>query len=182
MAYFGLRKPVIAQYNSGTGAYSNGFICGKAVNFEVTPNYSEGSLFGDDELAEYEKSFTDADVSLGTTTLPIEAASTVFGHTVDSSTNSVTKKTTDVANYVGVGVIIDEVVNGIKKYYAYILPCVQFSESAESFTTKGDSITFSNPTIEGKAKGNNSSEWQIKQPFDTDTEALAFIKEMFNME
>lgn len=181
MAYFGLRYPVIAKYNRTTGVYSDGFICGKAVSIEVTPNYSEGSLFGDDEQAEYEKQFINANVTLGTTTLPVIASETVFGHTVDNATQEVIKKTTDVANYVGVGVVIDEVVDGNKKYYAYILTCAQFSESAESFTTKGDSITFSSPTIEGLAIGDKSSAWQIREPFDTAADALAYIKTTFNM-
>ena len=181
MAYFGLRYPIIAKYNRTTGVYSDGFVCGKAVSIEVSPNYSEGSLYGDDEQAEYEKSFTNANVTLGTTTLPIEAADTVFGHTVDSGTNKVTKKTTDESNYVGVGVVIDEVVDGIKKYYAYIINCAQFSESAESFTTKGDSITFSNPSITGLAIGDKNSAWQEKQPFDDAASALAYIKTTFNM-
>ena len=181
MAYFGLRYPVIAKYNRSTGVYSDGFICGKAVSIEVTPNYSEGSLYGDDEQAEYEKSFTNANVTLGTTTLPIVAAETVFGHTVDNSTQTVTKKTTDAANYVGVGVVVDEVVDGIKKYYAYILTCAQFSESAESFTKKGDSITFSNPTIDGLAIGDKQSAWEIKQTLDTAADALNYIKTTFNI-
>ena len=60
MAYFGLRYPVIAKYDRSSGTYSDGFVCGKAVSLEVTPNYSEGSLYGDDEQAEYEKAFTNA--------------------------------------------------------------------------------------------------------------------------
>ena len=181
MAYFGLRYPIIAKYNRSTGVYSDGFVCGKAVSFEVTPNYSEGSLYGDDEQAEYEKAFTNANVTLGTTTLPVEAAETVFGHTVDSVSGAVTKKTTDEANYVGVGVVIDEVVDGVKKYYALIINCAQFSESAESFQTKGDSITFSNPSIAGLAIGDKNSVWQDKKPFDDAAAAQAYIKTTFNM-
>lgn len=181
MAYFGLRYPVIAKYNRSTGVYSDGFVCGKAVSLEITPNYAEGALYGDDEQAEYEKSFTNANVTLGTTTLPIQAASTVFGHTVDSETNEVTKKTTDEANYVGVGTVIDEVVDGVKKYFAQIVTCAQFSEGSESFTTKGESITFGNPSIAGVAIGDINSKWEIKKPFDTAAEALAFIKTTFNM-
>ncbi len=181
MAYFGLRYPVIAKYDRSSGTYSDGFVCGKAVSLEVTPNYSEGSLYGDDEQAEYEKAFTNANVTLGTTTLPAEAAETVFGHDVDAITGEVTKKTTDEANYVGVGVVVDETVNGTKKYFAYIITCAQFSESAESFQTKGDSITFTNPSIAGLAIGDKNSAWQIKQPFDDAASALAYIKTTFNM-
>lgn len=181
MAYFGLRYPLIAKYNRATGVYSDGFICGKAVSLEIAPNYSEGSLYGDDEQAEYEKAFTNANITLGTTTLPIAAAETVFGHTVDSGTNAITKKTTDEANYVGVGVVVDEVVDGIKKYVASILTCVQFSEGSESFATKGDSITFANPSITGLAIGDKTSAWLIRKPFDDATSALNYIKTTFNM-
>jgi hypothetical protein len=181
MAYFGLRNPVIAKYNRSTGVYSNGFICGKAVSLEVNPNYSEGSLYGDDEQAEYEKAFINANVTLGTTTLPLAAAEVVFGHTVDSETNEVIKKTTDESEYVGVGVVIDEVVDGVKKYFALIITCAQFSEGAESFQTKGESITFGNPSIAGLAIGDINSQWQIKKPYDTATEALNFIKTTFGM-
>lgn len=182
MAYFGLRYPIIAKYDRSTGIYSNGFVCGKAVSLEITPNYSEGSLYGDDEQAEYEKAFINANVNLGTTTLPLEAAVTVFGHTIDTETNKVIKKTTDESNYVGVGNVVDEVVNGIKQYFAVIVTCAQFSEGAESFTTKGESITFGNPSIAGLAIGDINSEWEIKQPFDTAEEARTFIKTLFNME
>lgn len=181
MAYFGLRYPIIAKYNRSTGVYSDGFTCGKAVSLEVTPNYSEGSLYGDDEQAEYEKAFTNANITLGTTTLPVEAAETVFGHTVDNATGEVIKKTTDESNYVGVGVVIDEVVDGVRKYIASILTCVQFSEGSESFATKGDSITFANPSITGLAIGDKNSVWIDRKPFDDAATALNYIKTTFNM-
>lgn len=179
MAYYGLRYPLIATYNRNTGAYSNGFVCGKAVSVEISPNYTEGSLYGDNEKVEYEKIFTDADITLGTTTLPIEAASVVFGHTVDGK--KTIKKTTDEGRYVGLGIVVDEVISGEKKYCAVIVTCVQFAESAESFTTKGDSITFATPSIAGKGIGDKDSQWAIKNIFDTTEEALAFIKEYLNI-
>ena len=181
MAYYGLQKPLIAKYNRSTGVYSDGFVCGKGVSFEVTPNYAEGSLYADNEQAEYEKIFINADVTHGTSTLPIEAASTVFGHTVDTTTNNVTYKSSDEPNYVGTGVVIDEVVDGVKKYYAVIITCVKFQEGAESFTTKGDSITFATPSISGKAIPDKQSGWRIRQEFSTAAAAEAYIRTMFNM-
>lgn len=180
MAYFGLRFPFLASYNRNTGTYSNGFRCGKAVSIEISPNYSEGSLYGDNEKVEYEKVFTDADVTLGTTTLPLAAASVVFGHTVEDS--KIIKKTTDEGHYVGLGIVVDEVIDGEKQYCAMITTCVQFAESAESFTTKGDSITFSTPSIAGKAIGDKSSQWVIKKLFDNFEDAVTYIKDYLNIE
>jgi hypothetical protein len=90
MAFYGLRKPYVASYNKQTGAYSNGFVFGKAISVDVTPNYVEGSLYADDEQAEYEKAFQNASVTLGTSTFPLQAAETVYGHTIDQSTGQVT--------------------------------------------------------------------------------------------
>lgn len=180
MAYYGLRYPMIASYNRNTGAYSNGFVCGKAVSVEVNPEYSEGSLYGDNEQVEYEKVFKNASVTLGTTTLPIEAASVVFGHTVNDN-STIIKKTTDESHYVGLGIVVDEVINGTKQYCAMIVTCVQFAESGESFTTKGDSITFATPSISGLAIGDKTSQWVIKKIFESSDEALAYIKQFLNI-
>ena len=175
MANYGLKKPYIAQLNKATGAYSNGMKCGKAVNLSVTPNYSEASLYGDDEQAEYEKSFNNASVTLGVTTLPINAATVLFGHTV--SGQQITYKTTDESNYVGLGTIVSEIEAGVKTYKALILPCVKFSEAANEYSTKGDTIEFKTPSIEGSASGNNSSEWKVEKIFESASAAETYIQE-----
>ena len=59
---------------------------------------------------------------------------------------------------------------------------MKFTESTESFQTQGDSITFNNPTINGKAYPNENNEWKIKQLFSTEAEAKAFVKEFLNIQ
>lgn len=181
MAYYGMRKPYVAKYNKEAGTYSDGFKFGKAVKMDITPNYVEGSLYGDDEQAEYENAFQNANVTLGTTTAPIQAAYTVYGHTIDSTTNLVTYKTTDEANNTGVGWIAVEVVDGVRSYIAVILTCVKFKEAQESFQTKGDSITFATPSQEGLAIGDKNGAWKIKKVFDTAEAAESYIKTYLNI-
>lgn len=102
MAYIGLRKPIIAQ-RTGDGKYSTPFVLGKAISLNVTPNYAEGSLNADDGQAEYDKEFNYADVTLGTSTLPIEAHEKMFGHTVSTEGKEVTMNANDESSYVGTG-------------------------------------------------------------------------------
>lgn len=71
MAYLGLRKIKIAKLNGST--YDKPVSLGKAIGLNVNPSYAEGSVYGDDELAEYDKEFRYADVTLDTSTIPIEA-------------------------------------------------------------------------------------------------------------
>lgn len=181
MAYFGLRKPFIASYNKETGTYSGGFQCGKAIKVSVTPKYVEGSLYADDEQDEYEKVFQNANVSLNTNTLPIKAANTMYGHEIDEESREVIYKSTDEPNYVGTGFVVSQTVSGIKSYVATIITCAKFTESAEEYTTKGESITYVTPTQEGLAIPDKNSRWKDQKTFDTAEEAVRYIKAYLNM-
>lgn len=177
MANYGLSYPTIATLDVEAGTYKNGFHCGKAVNTDITPNYNEASLFGDNELAEYAKEFKDADVNMGVTTLPIKAANTMFGHTVDEDKKEIIYHAEDTANYVGYGFFANEMVNNVKSYVAVVLPKVKFAEAAENYTTKGDSLEFKTPAISGKAYADNNGNWKYRKVLDTAKEAQAWIDE-----
>lgn len=181
MAYVGLRKPFVAKYNRATKTYSDGFRYSHAVSLSITPNYAEASLYGDDMQVEYEKLFTNAAISLGTTSTPIQAASVMFGHTVDMEHSKVTYKGTDEPNYVGLGVIAPEKVDGDTKYVALIVIAAKFADSAESFSTKADSLTFNTPTIEGSAVAEDDGRWKVTQVFESEADALAFVKNFLNI-
>lgn len=183
MAYVGLRKPYVAKYDRATKTYSDGFKYSHAVSFNINPNYAEASLYGDDMQVEYEKAFTNAGITLGTTSTPIDAAEVMFGHTVDREKNKVIFKATDESNYVGLGIIAPEKVDGANKFVAFIILSAKFADSAESFTTKGDQLQFNTPSIEGSAvAANDDGEWKITEVFDTEAEAEAFVKEYLNIE
>lgn len=182
MAFIGLRKPYVAKYDKATGTYSLGFKYSNAVSYNVNPNYAEASLYGDDMQVEYDKQFINAAISLGTTSTPIQAAEVLFGHEVDEANNRVIYKATDESNYVGVGVVVPEKVDGASKFIAMIVLCAKFADSAESFTTKGDQLQFTTPTIEGQAvAADDDGNWKETQTFDTATEAEAYIKNFLNI-
>ena len=176
MAYYGLSHPIIAKLDAATGTYKNGFQCGKAVETTVTANYNEASLYGDNELAEYAKVFKDADITAGVTTLPLQALEIMFGHKVDVDKKSVEFGTGDIANDVGYGFYASESINGITSYIACFLPKVKFTEAEESYTTRGDSIEFKTPSVSGKAAPDVNGNWKYKQTFETEEEAIDWLK------
>lgn len=181
MAYYGLSHPMIAQLDPENGTYKNGFQCGKAVETTVTPNYNEASLYGDNELAEYAKEFKDADVTVGVTTLPLQSLEIMFGHKVNSLTNDVEFGSGDTANNVGYGFYASESTNGKTTYVACFLPKVKFTEAEESYTTKGDSIEFKSPSISGKAAPDTNGNWKYKKIFETEEEAVEWLKNKAGM-
>lgn len=180
MANYGLSKPWMAKLDISTGKYSDAFKCGKAINTSVNPSYAEGSLYADDQECERVSEFKNAAVTLGTDSLPKEAATVVFGHTV-AVDGTETSKASDEANYVGYGFIVQELVNSAKKYRACVLLKVKFIEGEESFETKGDSIKFGTPSLSGTATAIESGEWRIKSPyFDSVDEADEWIQDKFS--
>ena len=120
MAYVGLRKPIIAEI-TGAKVYGEPFAFGKAIGLQVTPNYAEGSLNADDAQVEYDKEFNYAEVTLNTSTIPIEAHEKMFGHKVNEGKTGATFNKDDQAKYVGMGWISVEKVDGVRKFIGNVL-------------------------------------------------------------
>ena len=177
MAYVGLSRPYVAKLvDEKAKTYSDCFRCGKAISLSVTPNYNEVKLYADNVLDEYVKEFKDGTISLGTDRLPKEAQPVMFGHTVTDDGKTVTYKSNDNANYVGVGFVIDEVLDGAKTFTATVIYKCKFTEAADSYTTKGDSIEFKTPTVEGAIAALEDYTWKTVKTFSTAEEAETFIQ------
>ena len=183
MAQFKASLPVFAPIASETGSattYGNGAFVGKMVKTEIKPNKVEGSLYADDALAEYETEFKDADISLETSTIPVDVYVSMFGETKGTAgspaTETLTSKDSDAPQYGGYGFVSVEVVDGEKKYLMYWIHKVKFSLPSETHTTKGDNIAFNTSSIEGKAIADKSGAWRTKTYFETADEAIAALK------
>lgn len=183
MAYVGLAKPLVAKLTSTstesgvtTPVYTQPFYCGKAVSLNVTPNYNETKLFADNILDEYVKDFKDGTISLGTDRIPSIANTVMFGHTIDSESGEVTYNANDSANYVGVGFYVDELVDGVRKYVATVIYKCKFTESSDDYTTKGDSIEFKTPTLEGAISALDDGVWKKSKSFTSIVDAEAWLE------
>lgn len=181
MAFFGLSHPIMAKLNVATGVYSDPFKCGKAINTSVTPNHNEVETYADNGLDESVKEFKNANVELGVNTIPKKAAEILFGHKIGED-GTETANINDSGSYVGYGFIVAEINSGVKKYRGCFLTKVKFKEGAENYQTKGDSITFTTPTLSGEAFGNNVNDWRIKSPeFDTEQKCDEWILEQMGL-
>lgn len=183
MAFVGLAHPVMAKRtvgDNGAVTYTNGFICGKAISLDITPNYAEGELYADNAQAEYDKQFTYADMTLGTSNLPIECESVIFNHTVTDAAGSnpktVSFKASDEVSEIGFGVVLFSLVNGDAQYIACWMPRVKMTPAGGSYETKGDSITFASESLEGRAYAESNGEYKIHAVFETEDAAYAWIK------
>lgn len=168
----------LTEAADGTPSYEGATQLGKAVSCSTSITNNEAKLYGDDTLAESDTSFSSGTITLGVTDDDDTVFAALLGHTV--SNGEVIKAATDAAPYVGVGRIVTKMVNGAYKYKVEFLYKVKFSEPSKDETTKGESIEFSTPSIEGliAALDDVATTWNKSKTFNTKSDALTYLKNL----
>ena len=167
MATIGLDKPyfsIITEDANGQETYGMPEVMAKAIQADLTVNNATASLYADDGVDESVDEFTSGTLSLGLNDLASTVAAELLGARVD--TNGVlVNSTNDIAPYVAVGFRARKA-NG--KYRYFWLYRVKFGVPATNLATKGESITFQTPTIEGTVMRRNKPDMQDKHPWKTE--------------
>lgn len=167
----------LTEAADGTPSYDGAKNLGKAVSCSVEITNNEATLYGDDALAESDTSFASGSITLGVTDDNDTIFAPLLGHEIDGE-GEVIKTSTDVAPYVGVGRIVTKMVNGAYKYKVEFLYKCKFSEPSKDENTKGESIEFSTPSVEGvvAALGDVNGTWSKSKTFDTKSDALTYLQ------
>ena len=167
MATIGLDKlyyAPITEDSNGNETYGTPVQLAKAISADLSIELNEATLFADDGQAEAVKEFKSGTLSLGVDEIGNDAAAALVGARVDAN-GVLVSSGQDVSNYVAIGFRAKKS-NG--KYKYYWLYRVLFGIPATNLATKGDSITFSTPTIEGtilqrnKVDGANKHLWKAE--------------------
>lgn len=167
MATIGLDKlyyAPITEDSNGNETYGTPVQLAKAISADLSIELNEATLFADDGQAEAVKEFKSGTLSLGVDEIGNDAAAALVGARVDAN-GVLISSGEDVSNYVAIGFRAKKS-NG--KYKYYWLYRVLFGVPATNLATKGDSITFSTPTIEGtilqrnKVDGANKHLWKAE--------------------
>lgn len=173
MATIGLDKlyyAKITEDEAGEETYGTPTQLAKAMTAGLTVEMAEATLYADDGASEIVKEFKSGTLSLGIDDIGNTAASDLTGATIDK--NKVLISTgEDGGDPVAVGFRAKKS-NG--KYKYYWLYRVKFGIPATNLATKGDSITFSTPTIEGTILRRNKVDGAGKHPWKAEvTEGAA---------
>lgn len=164
MATIGLDKlyyASITESATGEETYGTPIQLAKAISAELSIELNEATLYADDGQAEAVKEFKSGTISLGVDDIGSDTAAALVGATVDSN-GVLVSRSEDSAPYVAIGFRAKKA-NG--KYKYYWLYRVLFGVPAASLATKGDSITFSTPTIEGTIFRRNKADTNGKHPW-----------------
>ena len=164
MATIGLDKlyyAKITEDKDGNETYETPTPLAKAMTADLSVELAEATLYADDGAAEIVKEFKSGTLSLGIDDLGATIASDLTGATIDSD-GVIISTQEDGGAPVAVGFRAKKA-NG--KYKYYWLYRVKFGIPATNLATKGDSITFSTPTIEGTILRRNKLDGANKHPW-----------------
>lgn len=169
----------LTELEDGTAEYEGAKKLGKAVSAKTSITNNSAKLYADDALAESDTSFSNGTLTLGTDDDDETVFAELLGHTVTKEGN-VIKSATDTAPYVGVGRIATKIVNGEYKYKTEFLYKVKFSEPNAEEATKGESVEFKTPEIEGtfSALADEKGTWCDTKTFTTKSDALTYLKSL----
>lgn len=169
MAKIGLKYPVYKSKNKSG-------VIGKAIQADISISVNEAYLYADDGVAESDKSFQSGTITLGIDDLSDEIQVEFLGHTQDEETGEITAKGNDENPYVGIGFYGVKKVGGVRKYRAIWLPKVQFAEPEDTNATKGESVEFNTPSLEGTIMLDEDGNWKMENTFDSESEAKAYLE------
>lgn len=164
----------ITEAADGTETYAVPVQLAKAIKADLSIELAEAVLYADDGAAEVVKEFKSGKLSLGIDDIGSAAAEDLTGAKLDD--NGVLISTSeDGGSPVAIGFRAKKA-NG--KYRYFWLYRVKFGIPATNLQTKGDSISFQTPTIEGtvmrrnKLDDNGNHPWKAEVSED-DTGVLS---------
>ena len=164
MATIGLDKLYYAKITEGENGeetYVAPVQLAKAMSADLSVELAEATLYADDGASEVVKEFKSGTLSLGIDDIGAEVASDLTGATIDQN-KVLVSASEDGGSPVAVGFRAKKS-NG--KYRYFWLYRVIFGIPATNLATKGDSITFSTPTIEGTVLRRNKPGANGKHPW-----------------
>ena len=179
MAQIGLTNlwyGLLTEGPDGKPSYAGAKSFGKAVSAKVDVSTNDATLYADDVLVESDKSFQNAKVTLGVADDDMTIFAEILGHKVAESGGEMVRSADDAAPWVGLGRVVTKMVGGKYVYKGEFLYKVRFAEPSQEDNTKGESVDFSTPEVEGTAASLANGQWSAAQVFDTKTAAVAWVK------
>jgi len=165
MATIGLDRlyyaPITEAPLTGEETYGSPVMLAKAISAELSVELSEAVLYADDGAAEIIKEFKGGKLTLGVDDIGRVAAEKLTGATTDDN-GVLVSASEDSGTLVAIGFRAQKS-NG--KYRYFWLYKVKFAVPSDSLATKGDTITFQTPKIEGTVMRRNRLDGNGRHPW-----------------
>jgi phi13 family phage major tail protein len=164
MATIGMDKlyyAKITEDDNGEETYSTPISLAKAMKADLSVDLAEATLYADDGAAYVIKDFKSGKLSLGVDDIGVTAAQDLTGAIVDDNGVLISASENEGAP-VAIGFRAAKPDGRYRYFWVYR---VKFGVPSTNLQTKGDSITFSTPTIEGTIMRRNKLDAYGKHPW-----------------
>lgn len=180
-----LISEVSADASSGVTYEANsGKAIGKLMSVGVAQSRETVTVYGDNGIAEQISAFKSAEITLGATFLPLNCESVMFGATYTAAASgtqeSVVDAESDNGDYTGFGFVYCDRENGVDKFRLYWLYKVKWTQPDDDYETKGETISFKNPSIKGTAVPGADGKWRKRETYTTEAAAIEALKTLAN--
>ena len=187
----GMMYPVFAKITSHTDGslptYGAGVVIHEARNATITKTYNDNPLYGDDRIVDDDNGLQGMTCSFEPTGLSDSDRKLLFdedeiavgGLTCQAESDNETP-------YGGFGYVRKMRDNGTKKFEAWIILKIKFTEESQATATKEGSIRWGTPTLNGRAAGvyidsSDKLRFRIHETFDTAAAAKSWINSVLNV-
>ena len=182
-ATIGARIIMVAKLSEG-GNYSDGKIIGKLMTVSQSAEIAEATLYADDHLVDSISEFKKGSMTIGTAGISDEDHAMLLGHKY-TKTEGMILNANDNPPFVGVGYYTKakdvNVSPAETVFVAKWYPKVKFKEPNDDAATKGESVDYKTPTIEGTVFALENGDWKKQKVFSDDKKALAWLEARANI-
>jgi len=151
----------ITESVNGEETYSTPTVLAKAIKCDLSIELAEAFLYADDAIAEAVKDFKSGKLTLGVDDIGVTVAADLTGATCDEN-GVLISASENIGQPVAVGFRAQKP-NGTYRYFW--LYRVKFGFPAANLQTKGDSITFQTPVLEGTVMRRNKLDGLDRHPW-----------------
>lgn len=192
MAFVGLlyavAAPIQTEADGQAITYGKGQVIGGMMTAEISYTRNSNPLYADDRVVEEDNSITGGTIKMGVDDVNDDARVMMLGDVKEGDAGEeVYHETGESAPYVGTGYIRVRRKDNKTNYIAYWVHKAIFGIGTESAKTKGQSIEWQTPTLEGSIMGvkNNTAlqtRFRERRTFTKESEARAWLNKKAGIE
>ena len=151
----------ITEDEYGEETYGTPNVLAKAMSADLSVEINEATLYADDAASEVVKAFKEGKITLGVDNLADGVAQDLTGAVIDEN-GVLVSSAEDISVAVAIGFRAKKANSRYRYFWLYR---VVFAIPSTSLQTKGDSITFSTPSIEGTVLRRNKPDSEGNHPW-----------------
>lgn len=183
MAKIGFRHFYFAPFSgeepeNGLPSYGERKKIGRAISADWSPEYAEGELYADDEVAESDKEFVKGTLNAVVDDMLENVQAAIYGATLSESGNGVKHGADDNPPMGGITFIRAMKRNNVKYYEGNFMPKVKATPGNSSAATKASGFTYqtTNLNMSYYAARDEKHTYHDIEVFETEAEAVAWCE------